>query len=65
MLMDWHATHAQECLARVLNAAQEPVFCTLRTRKRCEVLRCRMACCPCAQLLCTTLPVECCMPLRS
>ena len=33
----------QDCLARVLNAAQAPVFCTLRTRKRCEVLRCAAA----------------------
>ena len=27
-------------LERVLNAAEVPVFCTLRTRKRCELSRC-------------------------
>ena len=30
----------QACLERVLNAAQVPVYCTLRTRKRCELSRC-------------------------
>ena len=29
----------QACLERVLNATEVPVFCTLRTRKRCELSR--------------------------
>ena len=28
------------CLAQVLEAADKPVFCTLRTRKRCELTGC-------------------------
>lgn len=28
---------AEECLTRVLDTSKIPLFCTLRTRKRCEV----------------------------
>lgn len=36
-LTPFDAGDFQPCLSRVLAANQDPVFCTLRTRKRCEV----------------------------
>lgn len=39
-LTPFDAGDFQPCLSRVLAANQDPVFCTLRTRKRCEVYWC-------------------------
>ena len=40
-LTPFDAADYAPCLERVLAASpQQPVYCTLRTRKRCEVLRC-------------------------
>ena len=36
-LTPFDAGDFKPCLGRVLAANQDPVFCTLRTRKRCEV----------------------------
>lgn len=36
-LTPFDAGEFEPCLGRVLAANQDPVFCTLRTRKRCEV----------------------------
>ncbi|EIE19085.1 ATP-NAD kinase [Coccomyxa subellipsoidea C-169] len=38
-LTPFDAADFQECLQRVLTATELPVFCTLRTRKRCELFR--------------------------
>eukprot|EP00879_Flechtneria_rotunda_P020439 GHRR01021504.1.p1 GENE.GHRR01021504.1~~GHRR01021504.1.p1 ORF type:complete len:432 (+),score=133.73 GHRR01021504.1:71-1297(+) len=37
-LTPFDANHFRNCLTRVLGANQEPVYCTLRTRKRCALL---------------------------
>jgi NAD+ kinase len=38
-LTPFDAGDFEACLDRVLSAADLPVFCTLRTRKRCQVFR--------------------------
>lgn len=38
-LTPFDAADFQACLTRVLHATELPVFCTLRTRKRCELYR--------------------------
>ena len=38
-LTPFDVTDYASCLTQVLEAAEMPVFCTLRTRKRCELTR--------------------------
>lgn len=38
-LTPFDAGDFEACLESVLNATEQPVFCTLRTRKRCELMR--------------------------
>lgn len=37
----------ESCLSRVLDANASPVYCTLRTRKRCDVYRWVLGCAQC------------------
>ncbi len=39
-LTPFDVTEYASCLTQVLDAAEKPVFCTLRTRKRCELTGC-------------------------
>ena len=43
-LTPFDAGDFKPCLSRVLAANQDPVFCTLRTRKRCEVYWSALTC---------------------
>ena len=38
-LTPFDASQFQDCLSRVLDANANPVYCTLRTRKRCDLFK--------------------------
>lgn len=56
-LTPFDATDFRSCLARVLDTSRSPLFCTLRTRKRCEV--------SCSCKVYTQLYTQCCGMLVS